>query len=126
MKINKLTQNQTNNQNTDIQFYPRVINKTNIFFSDDELTLLNKGLKYNLSQKRKHWLSDLAFEAEAAVTLLPPCEQEHIRYQIALNLQKLYRQHNGKHTVINKTVMHENKTINQIKKDILDKPWTCS
>jgi hypothetical protein len=125
MKINKLTQAQKNNQNTDIQFYPRVINKTNIF-SDDELTILNKGLKYNLSQKRKHWLSDLAFEAEAAVRLLPPCEQEHIQYQIELKLQKLYRQHNGKHTVINKTVMHENKTIHQIKKDILDKPWTCS
>ena len=61
-KINKLVQTQTNNPNTNIQFYPRVINKTNISFTDDELTLLNKGLKYNLSQKRKHWLSNLALE----------------------------------------------------------------
>ena len=53
----------------------------------------------------------------SAVTLLPSGEQEHIRYQTALNLQKLYRQHNGKHMGINKTVMHENKTINQIKKN---------
>ena len=51
-KINKLVQTQTNNTNTDIQFYPRVVNKTNISFTGNELTLLNKGLKYKLSQKR--------------------------------------------------------------------------
>jgi hypothetical protein len=74
-KIGKLTQTQVNNHNTDIQFCPRVINKTNIPFDDEELSLLNKGLKYNLNQKRKHWLSDLAFEAETAVTLLPPANK---------------------------------------------------
>jgi hypothetical protein len=39
IKINKLTQTQTNNQNADIQFYPRVINKTNVF-SDIKLACL--------------------------------------------------------------------------------------
>ena len=47
-KINKLFRNQIGKPNIKAQFYPRVISKTNIFFSDDELTLLNKGLKYNL------------------------------------------------------------------------------
>ena len=40
--------------------------------------LLNKGLKYNLSHKRKQWISNLAFEAETATTLLPPGELEYI------------------------------------------------
>ena len=119
-KIGKLTQTQVNNHNTDIKFYPTVINKTNIPFDDEELSLLNKGLKYNLSQKRKHWLSDLALEAETAVTLLPPYEQEHIRYRIAHNLQKLYKQHNSKQTVLNKTARQDRKTINRIKKKLIE------
>jgi len=71
-KINKLIQNQTYKPNTSMNFYPRVFNKTNITFSDDELELLNKGLKYNLSKKRKQWISNLALEAETAVTILTP------------------------------------------------------
>jgi len=34
-------------------FYPRVINKTDITFTSYESTLLNKGLKYNLNHKHK-------------------------------------------------------------------------
>jgi len=33
--------------------------------------LLNKGLKYNLGHKPKHWIRDLGLEAEGATTLLP-------------------------------------------------------
>jgi len=47
-KINKLVRNHIGKPNIIEQFYPRVINETNISFSDDELTLLNKGLKYIL------------------------------------------------------------------------------
>jgi hypothetical protein len=36
---------------------------------------LNEGLKYNLSHKYKHWLRNLAFQAETAITLLPTDEQ---------------------------------------------------
>jgi len=50
-KINKHIQNQTHKPNTDMKFYHRVVNKTNITFSDDELGLLNRGVKYNLSKK---------------------------------------------------------------------------
>jgi hypothetical protein len=35
------------------QFYPRVINKTKISFSVDEMNMLNKGLKCNLGSKQK-------------------------------------------------------------------------
>jgi len=51
------------------------------------MTLLDKGLKYNLNHKSKHWLSNTALEAEAAITSLPTGEQEHVRYQVAHNLQ---------------------------------------
>ena len=55
------------------KFYPRVINKTNITFSDEEMTILNKGLKYNLNFKQKqNWISTLALEAETAINQLPP------------------------------------------------------
>ena len=44
-KISKLVQTQTIKSSTNTQFYPRVVKKTNIHFTDEELTLLNKGLK---------------------------------------------------------------------------------
>ena len=41
----KLPENKNN-------FYPRVIKKTDIEGTNYELTLLNKGLKYNLNHKK--------------------------------------------------------------------------
>jgi hypothetical protein len=63
-KIKEMVLIQTENPDTKVQFYRRVINRTDIVFTDEEMTLLNKGLKYNLSYKRKHWISNLALEAE--------------------------------------------------------------
>jgi hypothetical protein len=82
LKINKLTCGQNKNLDTNIQFYRRVINKTDTKFSNDEMTLLNKGLKYNLTYKRKYWLSNLALEAEAAIRVLPTHEKEHVRCKL--------------------------------------------
>jgi len=54
------------------------MSETNIPFSNEELMLLNKGLKNNLSHKPKHWLSNLAIGASWLVLLsfgtvtLPP------------------------------------------------------
>jgi hypothetical protein len=67
-------------------------NKTNINFTSDELTLLNKGLKYNLSFKKNNWIESLALEAETAISLLPSREQDHIRFQVAHNVRQLYKQ----------------------------------
>jgi len=36
------------------KFYPRVVNKTEVCFTEEELEILNKGLKYNINYKRKH------------------------------------------------------------------------
>ena len=72
--------------------YPCVVNKTDITFSNDELTLLNKGLKYNLNHKHKNWIRTLALKAETAITQLPMCEQDYIGYQAAYNIKHLYKQ----------------------------------
>jgi hypothetical protein len=50
--------------------YPHVINKTDIIFSNDELILINKSLKYNLNHKHKNWIRTLALKAETAITQL--------------------------------------------------------
>ena len=70
-KISKLTQTLTNNHSIDMQFYPRVINKTNISFNDDELSLLNNGLKYNLSQKRKKLVERLSLRGRDCSHVTP-------------------------------------------------------
>jgi hypothetical protein len=75
--------------NKDTNFYPRVVNKINIAFTNDEKSLLNKCLKYNFSHKQKHWINYSAFEAETAITLLPTNEEEHLRYQVTQNIKKL-------------------------------------
>ena len=63
-----------------------MINKTNIVLSNEEQTLLNKGLIYNLSYKQKDWIKTLATEAETAISQLPISEQEYLRYQVATSI----------------------------------------
>jgi hypothetical protein len=57
----------------DVEFYPRVINETNIT-SNDELTLFSQGLKYNLHYEHKNWTETSALEAEADICQLPLLE----------------------------------------------------
>jgi len=94
-KLNQLSKTQTNNPNHQKQFYPRVVNNTNITFTKEELSLLNKGLNYNLGYKQKNWIETLALEAETAISPLPPNEQESIRYEVAHNIRHLYKKHNN-------------------------------
>jgi hypothetical protein len=79
-------------------FYPSVINKTNITVTNDESTLLNKDLKYNLDHKHENRIKTLALEAEKAITQLPIFEQDYIRYQVAHNIKQLYKQQEDQHT----------------------------
>jgi len=37
-------------------------------FSEQEMTLLEKGHKYNLHSKSKDWIRNLALEAQTAIT----------------------------------------------------------
>jgi hypothetical protein len=50
------------------KFYNRVQNVSTIQFTEIELKLLNKGLQYNLQQKHKKWIEQLALEAETAIS----------------------------------------------------------
>jgi hypothetical protein len=116
-KLKKLTQQQTNNHTNAPNFYPRVVNNTNIVFNEDENVLLRKGLKYKLHFKPKQWIHTLAMEAETAVTLLPALDQDPIRYQVARNLERLLRQTNGK--TLNITHTHsERKVLNRIREKL--------
>jgi hypothetical protein len=117
-KLNKLILKQNSKPNPNIQFHPRVINETEIIFSNKEMTMLNKGLKYNLSHKKTHWLSNLAFEAESAIALLPTQEQEYLRYKIAHNLQILYKHEKEQHIKPQQKSRYEYKIINQIKEKL--------
>ena len=77
MILNKLKNTQTiknPTNNTKTTFHTRIINNTDIIFSNDEITLLNKGLRYILHFKHKNWITTLPFEAETAINLLPPSE----------------------------------------------------
>ena len=111
----RLIQNTTRKQRTDVSFYPRVVNNTNTEFSEEELNLLNKGLKYNLVKKPKRWINNLAFEAEAAITMLPPSEQDYTRHQVAKNLGRLYQQQKQQNTHNSTEENREEKTVKQIK-----------
>jgi len=115
IKLKKLVHMQTKNPDYQVHFYPRVINKTDITFTKDELSHLKKGLKYNLNFKHKNWIKTLAPEAETAITQLPIFEQDYLRYQFAQDIKQLYKQHKDKHTY---NTIHMKETINKIK-DIL-------
>jgi hypothetical protein len=92
-KLHKLEEIQPLNIKHHRIFYPRVANNTNITFTPEELILLNKGLKYNLSFKKKNWIESLALEAsETAISLLLTREQEHTRFRVAHNVRQLYKQ----------------------------------
>jgi hypothetical protein len=95
-KLDKLSkQQQPKHPINNTQFYPRVVNNTNIAFSSNELSLLNKVLKYNLHYKHKNWLHTLALEAETAITHLHIQQQDGIRHLIATQMQRLSRQLNN-------------------------------
>ena len=71
---------------TKTELFPRIVKKTQIKFTDEEMELVNKGLNCNLGHKKKQCLCNLAIEPEAAVARLSTQEQEHVRHLIAHNL----------------------------------------
>jgi hypothetical protein len=55
-KIKKLT-NTTQSNITKNAFHKCIVNLTNVTFTEAEMQLLNKGLKYNLHNKQKGWIT---------------------------------------------------------------------
>jgi hypothetical protein len=63
-------------------------------FPDEELQLLDIGLKHNLHYKHKKWIKSLAIEADTAINLSDEKEQKQIKQLFANNIKKLiYNQH---------------------------------
>jgi hypothetical protein len=91
-KLDKLIRQQIKSPESNTEFYPRVVNDTDISFTTDELSVLNQGLKYNLHYKNDNWLHTLALDADAAATHLPSHEQDGTRHLMAQHIQQLHRQ----------------------------------
>ena len=91
-KLSQLTHGPTDTINSKQKFFQRVTNLTNINFTKDETSMLNKGLKYNLAHKHNNWIQNLSLEAECAITLLPHDEQEYMRHCVAKQIDKIYTQ----------------------------------
>jgi hypothetical protein len=91
-KLSHLIQTQTVTPHKTHSFHPRLVNNTNIRFSNGETALPQKGLKYNLHSKPKIWTQTLGLEAETAITLLPSIEQDVYRKLVADRIGKLQQQ----------------------------------
>jgi len=83
-KLHKLAREQSNIPREHHTFYPRTVNNTDITFFNKETELLEKGPKYKLHHKKKHWLTNLALKAETAISTLPTTDWEYFihRYRI--------------------------------------------
>ena len=98
--INQTGQNTNTNgqQTTPHVFYDRVVNLSGFQFNNEEIKLLNKGLKYspNTTSRREYEL--LAIDTEIALNNTE--DNDHIRYACAETIQKGYRISNKhrKHT----------------------------
>ena len=111
-KLQKLTQAQRTTPREHHTFHPRVINNTNIPFSNKEMRLLQKGLKYNIHAKKKDWIQTQALEAETAITQLPTNERDVYRKLVADRIDRLQRQNPSHET------HPEAKLINSIRKKL--------
>jgi hypothetical protein len=90
-KIAHMNNNQNTNKNkiNNNTNYTRAENCTNIQFTNEEIQLLNKGLKYTLHHKNKKWLETLALEAETAINLLHITEQNYYRHAVARKIREI-------------------------------------
>jgi hypothetical protein len=112
-KLNKLTKAKKNTEPTTTHtFYPRVINNTNIQLTDEEMTLLEKGPKYNMHTRKRNWIKNLAFETETTISMLPSPERDTYRKLAAEHIDSLLHKNHNQDTRRTHT---ETKTINSIK-----------
>ncbi|GFG35868.1 hypothetical protein Cfor_05241 [Coptotermes formosanus] len=72
-------------------------------------------LKYYFHYKPKNWINELALESEIAIHSVPPQDQEAIRYQVARNIESLYKHQTNPNNYLNRTAHNERKVSKQIK-----------
>jgi len=112
-KLKKLIQSQTIHPQQKHKFYPRVINNTDILFTKCEMTLLQKGLKYNLHTKQENWIQDLALEAETAIQTLPTSDHDMMyRHMVVDRINTLQKNSNTQSNP--NSAKHEAKTRRSI------------
>ena len=111
-KLKKLIQSQTIHPQQKHEFYPRVINNTKISFTQCEMTLLQKGLKYNLHTMRENWIQNLALEAETALQKLPSSDREIYTHKVTDRINTLQRNSNTQSNP--NSAIHEAKTMRSI------------
>jgi hypothetical protein len=99
------------------KFSQRVQNLSTVVFNTDEISLLGKGLQYNLPYTNKsQWLENLVKETEAAITRLPILDQEGFRYLARHNIHKII----NKKSNTNIGNKNDHKCLKSIKHKLLD------
>jgi hypothetical protein len=96
-----------------MSFFPRFITSTNIDFAGGEISLLNKGLIYNLSYKPNDCIRTLAVEAETANFSPPKADPATLSVGVTINFNSLYQSHSQ---CLTHNTLNENKLLIQIKK----------
>jgi hypothetical protein len=89
IKENILVQNNNAKQTRKTQvFFLTVRNFSNVTFEQNEIKLLEKGLKYNLSYRPKNRVLRLGLEAKTAINLVNPEQQNQLRHAISEKLKR--------------------------------------
>jgi len=88
-KLTKLIKSQAED-NTDCkhEFFPRLINQSSITFDENEIKLLEKGLKHNISTSDKNFDNTL-LDVESVIQTLPLHSQEEVRYEVARKIDRI-------------------------------------
>jgi riboflavin synthase len=117
-KIKKLTTKTQSNQKSKT-FYKCTENLI-VTFTEAEVKLLGKALKYNLHYKHRHWILTLATEADTTICKMHAKNHIFMRQIVVNNIQKLINeqeiQKESRQTHKLKLELHEQHTINSIKK----------
>jgi hypothetical protein len=134
-KLDKLVsyQHHNNRMNTNAQghcFYARTVNLTNITFTQEETTLLNKGLQHSIEKPIDRYWTDLIIETEQAIRTLDTNMQNSMRILSTTKLKQIKASSSHKNPMARRQTYLMN-SINEklVKEDAIitkiDKSKTC-
>jgi len=104
------------------QFYPRMINLTDINFSEVEKTMLGKYNKYNPppNTHKNQEIKDLIIETETAISFVDKHKQEEIRFEAAKKIGKIISNAKKRRSRKRNGYDSDKRTIKQIQNKILN------
>ena len=88
------------------------------------MSMLQKGLKYNLHKKEENWIQNLALEAETAIQKLPNLDRDIYRHIVTDRINTLQKNRNTQPNTNN--AKHEAKTINSIQSKLRNNDATIT